>query len=265
VGFVTRHPASAAICAVAFTITAGVFLFARPQYRPPQQGVSIRIPDKQPAQDAAGRQGWIWPDAVPGWAPGYTLEGYPVAGIQSIEADPARLAAARMGLDADQVRVLVAMHQLPGQGPLAIYAAPMAFASVDAKPIVCLGVELPHASATPWLCPGATHPGPDVARSRVLVAVSAFAWQSASAERQVDLRLVGVARGDVYRVTLHIPGQTKLPLVALYERGKTWGQFETAVTVPSSAGVPELRVYGRKGLVETVPLDLKPGDERIVQ
>lgn len=261
----TRHPAPAAICAVAFAITAGVFLFARPQYRQPHQGVSIRIPEKRPAQDAAGRQGWIWPDEVPGWEPGYTIKGYPVAGVQSIEADAARLAAAHMGLDAGQVRVLVAMHQLPGQGPLAIYAAPMAFASSEGKPIVCLGVELPHASATPWFCPGASHPGPDVARSRVLVAVSAFAWHSASAGQQLSLRLVGVARGDVYRVVLHIPGQKQLPVVALYERGKTWGQFETAVGVPPSAGVPELRVYGRKDLLETLPLDLKPGDERIVQ
>jgi hypothetical protein len=183
--------------------------------------------------------------------------------VQSIEADRARLAAARMMLDAEQVRVLVAMHQLPRLGPLAIYAAPMAYASFDGKPIVCLGVDLPHASATPWFCPGDSHPGPDVARSRVLVAASAIDWPSSAA--QLDLRLVGVARGDVYRVVLHVPGQSQLPNVVMYERGKNWGQFETAVTIQPGAGIPELRIYGRTGLVQTLPLDLKPGDERIVQ
>jgi hypothetical protein len=262
--FVTQHPVPAAICAVAFALTAGVFVFARPQYRPPQHGESIRIPEKQPAQDAAGRQGWTWPDGVPGWKPGYTIKHYPVSGVQSIEADAARLAAAHMMLDAEQVRVLVAMHQQPGLRPLAIYAAPMAYASFDGKPVVCLGVELPRASATPWFCPGDSHPGPDVARSRVLVAVSAFDWSTASS-RPPDLRLVGVARGDVYRVILHIPGQKRVPDMALYERGKTWGQFEIAVGPWPGNGVPELRIYGRKGLVQTLPLDLGHGDERVIQ
>jgi hypothetical protein len=35
--------------------------------------------------------------------------------------------------------------------------------------------------------------------------------------------------------------------------------------VPPSAGVPELRIYGRKGLVQTLRLDLSPGDERVIQ
>jgi hypothetical protein len=267
VRLVTQHPLPAAICAVAFALTAGVFVFARPQYRPPHHGPTIRLPDNAPAQDAAGRQGWIWPDGVPGWEPGHKIKDVPVSGMQSIEADPARLAAAHMGLEAEQVRVLVATRQLPGHGPLAIYAAPLAGTTFEGKPVVCLGVDLPRASATQWLCPGASHPGPDVARSRVLVAVSTVEWSSPSAGRQISIQLAGVSRGDVYRVVLHIPGQTKLSDWVLYERGKTWGwgQFEAAVGVPPSAGVPELRIYGRKGLVQTLRLDLSPGDERVIQ
>src|SRR2546423_1674621 len=83
------------------------------------QGTTIRVPDKRPAADAAGRAGWVWPDGVPGWDPGYSIKGYPISGLQAIEAQPAQLAAAHMGLDADGVRVLVASHELPGAGPLA--------------------------------------------------------------------------------------------------------------------------------------------------
>jgi hypothetical protein len=242
----------------------GFFVFARPQYRPPHQGTTIRIPDKQPAQDAGGRQGWTWAEGVPGWEPGQKIGDYRVSGVQSIEVDPARLVAARMGLDAEQVRVVTAMRQMPGVGPLAIYAAPSAYASYESKAIVCLGVDLPGAATTQWFCPGSTHPGPDVARSHVLVAASALEQRFTSGE--VALGLVGLARGDVYRVVLHIPGQKQLPNATLYDRGKTWGQFETAVAIPAGAGVPELRVYAAKGrLVQTLPLELKPGEARIVQ
>jgi hypothetical protein len=263
VRLVTQHPLPAAICAVAVALTAGVFVFARPQYRPPHQGVTFRIPDRQPAQDAAGRQGWIWPDGVPGWEPGYKIKDVPITGVQSIEVDPARLAAAHMGLDAEQVRVVDAMRLRPGLGPLAIYAAPMAYTTFDGKPVVCLGVALPHTSTTPWFCAGDAHFGADIARSHVLVGGMALAWHAPG--HRLQLGIVGVARGDVYRVVLHIPGQT-MPDATLYERGSTWGQFSTVVAIAPGDGVPELRIYGRKRhLVQTLRLDLSPGDERIVQ
>lgn len=264
-GLVTRHPLPAAICALAFAITGGVFVFARPEYRPPQQGESITIPDKQPAHDAAGRAGWVWPDGVPGWEAGYTIKGYPVAQIQAVETESAQLAAAHMGLDAEKLRVLVAEHAMPGEGPLAIFAAPMLY---ESQHRACLAAALPRESSVTWLCPGATIPGPDIARSHVLVAAASYDWSSASVPVQEALQLVGVARGDVYRVVLHFPTRANpktLRDMPLYERGKTWGQFQGAFVVPRVAGVPELQVYGRKRLVETVQLDLKPGDERVIQ
>jgi hypothetical protein len=57
-----------------------------------------------------------------------------------------------------------------------------------------------------------------------------------------------------------------MPDGSIYERGKNWGQFESALVVPPGAGAPELRIYAAKGrLMQTLPLELKPGDERIVQ
>lgn len=259
------HSLVVAICAVAFAVTAGVFVFARPEYRPVQQGESITIPDKQPAHDAAGREGWVWPDGVPGWEAGYTIKGYPVAQLQAVEAEPAKLAAAHMGLDAEKVRVLVAAHMMPGEGPLAIFAAPLIG---ESQHTVCLAAALPRLSSMTWLCPGATKPGPDIAHSYVLMAAAAYDWSSPSNPSQVGLELVGVVRGDVYRVVLHIPnrGNPKtLNDMPLYDRGTTWGQFQAALVVPRVAGVPELRVFGRKGLVETVQLDLKPGAERVLR
>lgn len=260
------HSLVVAICAVAFAVTAGVFVFARPAYRPVQQGESITIPDKQPAHEAAGRAGWVWPDGVPGWEAGYTIKGYPVSQIQAVETEPAQLEAAHMGLDAEKLRVLVAAHAMPGEGPLAIFAAPMLY---ESEHRACLAAALPRESPVTWLCPGASKPGPDIARSHVLVAAASYDWSSASIPAQVvALQLVGVARGDVYRVVLHFPTRANpktLRDMPLYDRGKTWGQFQGAFVVPRVAGVPELQVYGRKGLVETVQLDLKPGDERVVQ
>jgi hypothetical protein len=265
VGLLRQHPLSVTICALACAIVAGAFLFARPEYRPAHQGKTIKIPFKQPARDAAGRQGWVWPDGVPGWEAGFTISGYNISQLQAVEVEPARLTAAHMELDADQVRVLTAMHVLPGDGPLAIFAAPLLY---EAQHTVCLGAALPRTASVAWLCPGASHPGPDVARSHVLVAAAAYDWSSPSTPGSIGLDLVGVARGDVYRVVLHIPGQRSpkaMPDQPLYARGKTWGQFDAAFIVPRGAGASELRIYGRGGLVQTVRLSLNPGDERIVQ
>ena len=236
-----RHPLPAAICAVAVALVAGIFVFARPQYRDPQQGSTIKIPDTRPAADAAGRAGWAWPDGVPGWEPGQTIGDYPVSQLQPIEVQPAQLAAAHDGLDAEQVRVLDAMHLRPGEGPLAILAAPQLYASPQT---VCLAAVLPRASTVRWRCPGA---------SRVLVAVSS---------RPGTFALVGVARGDVKRVVLHLPGETTFDDLPLYDRGHTWGQFSSVLALHATT-VPELRIYGDGGLVQTLQLAVRPGQERI--
>jgi hypothetical protein len=260
VGLIARHPLPAAICAAAIALTAGFFVFARPQYRPPYRGPTITLPEKQPAADASGRAGWVWPDGVPGWEPGYSIKGFNVSQIQRIEAQPAQLAAAYAGLDAERVRVLEAQHVWPGMGPLAVFAAPM----LEATPaIVCFAAALPRVAPIEWHCPGAARPAGDLANARVLVASVARRWPRVGGQAQVGFNLVGVARGDVSRVVLHIPHQSKIADWPLYDRGKTWGQFSAAFVEEGSVKTPELKIYDRHGLTQTLRLDVKPGRQRV--
>jgi hypothetical protein len=108
--WINRHVVALGVVLVAMTATGGFFLFARPAYHPPGGGVTIRIPAKSPAADAAGAAGWVWRDGVPGWQAGETLHGYQLSGVQPIEIQAAQLAAARQLLDASKVRVLTAIR-----------------------------------------------------------------------------------------------------------------------------------------------------------
>jgi hypothetical protein len=71
------------------------------------------------------------------------------------------------------------------------------------------------------------------------------------------LYLAGVARGDVDKVVLTgvSPG-----ISVLYQRSKTWGQFGIGTAAAPSAS---LRIYGHGRLLETIPLGLKPGQQRV--
>ena len=241
-----RHPFSLTVVAVALAVTAGVFAFARPQYRQ-ATGLTIKLPSKQPANDASGAAGWVWPEGTPGWEAGYTIKGYNVSGVQPVELQAAELAAARKGLDASKVRVLVATRAST-RGVLAVVAAP----TLEQTPArTCLAVVLEGDAPVRWQCPGATPSPDDLENSHVLVAAKAYARRS--------FYLVGVARGDVYRVVLAVPGREPQ---ALYQRGTTWGQFEAAVSPSLGAS---LKIYGRRGLVETLLLRLRPGQQRVLR
>ena len=244
-----RHPISIAIVLLAVMAAAGVFVFARPEYRP-HDGVRIALPAKQPANDAPGAAGWVWPEGTPGWEAGQTTAGVNVSGVQPVEIQAAQLAAARAILDANSVRVVDSIR--PGKdGVLAILAAPTLYQT----PVrTCLAAVLPGDVPVRWMCPGSTPSPDDLARSRVLVAATVLHWP-----RATPLYLVGVARGDVYRVVLNVPGRTP---ETLYTRGTTWGQFEAA-TADYPGGVARLEIDGRRGRVETLTLNIAPGQQRI--
>ena len=248
-----RYPISIAIVFFAVAATAGVFVFARPGYRP-HDGVSITLPAKQPANDASGAAGWVWPDGTPGWEAGYTVKGFNVAGVQPVEIQAAQLAAARAILDADQVRVLDSLR--PGKdGVLAILAAPTLYQT----PVrTCLAAVMLGDAPVRWQCPGSTRSPNDLGRTPVFVAATVLRWPGKALAR-TPLFLVGVARGDVYRVVLRVPGP--LGSETLYTRGTTWGQFDAAVTDPN--GTAQLDVYGRRHLLETLTLNIGPGQQRI--
>jgi hypothetical protein len=75
----------------------------------------------------------------------------------------------------------------------------------------------------------------------VLVAATSYALPKAKGGE--PLCLVGVARGDVYRLAIAVDG--KRP-ETLYRRGETWGQFTDAWTVKR---VARLEIFGKRGLV----------------
>jgi hypothetical protein len=251
--WINRHVIALGVVLVAMTATGGFFLFARPAYHPPSGGVTIRVPAKSPAADAAGAAGWVWRDGVPGWQAGETLHGYQLSGVQPIEIQAAQLAAAHQLLDASQVRVLAAIRG-DTQGALMILAAPTVGMTT---PKTCLAAVLPGNAGINWQCPGATPSRGDLSHSYVLIAARSFAWPGTPNH---PVYLAGVARGDVYRVVL--AGRGFAPM-QLYARGTSWGQFSTVTPTPSSPS--HLAIYGRGRLLQTIPLDLAPGSERVLQ
>jgi hypothetical protein len=240
--FTARHSLALGIILVAFTTVAGLFVFARPAYHANTRK-AIHLPPGKPAADSAGSAGWFWPDGTPGWQAGERIDGFPVSGLQPVELDAARLAAARAGLDADGVRVLTS-SRASTDGPLAILAAP----TLDQTPVkTCLAAMLQGDGPIRWRC--------GLGEQRVLAAAARFTYP-VDQDRHA-LYLVGVARGDVRRVLLVAPGLRQ----TLYTRGPTWGQFDFAVTIGDGA---RLEIFGRHGLVQTLPLDVEPGSQRIV-
>jgi hypothetical protein len=204
----------------------------------------VAVPPKLPANDASGAAGWVWPDGVPGWTPGETVGNVNLSGVQPIELEPARIDAARAGIDGENIRVLESMRA-GRNGALAILAGAMANYG---KPIpTCLGAMLQGDTPVTWLCP-VQH---ELASARVLVAAARVTAQDDA------LYLVGVARGDVDKILLT---GVSVGNSLLYQRGATWGQFGIGTAASKSAS---LRVYGHGRLLETVPLLLKPGQQRI--
>jgi hypothetical protein len=255
VTFVARHLLPTVVIGVAVVLMVGFFAFARPQYHPPNQGEQIKVPPELPAADAAGAAGWVWPKGVPGWEPGQMLgrhHDFNISGVQPIEVAAAQLAAARAGLDANGVRVLVS-SRAGKNGVLAILAAPV---RDDSLARTCVAALLQGEAPVRWRCPNWTRSSSDLDHARVLVAATVYAWPNG----MHPLYLVGVARGDVRRVVLELPGG---PSQEIYTRGNSWGQFESAVTPKHDGG--KLLVYDKHGLVETISLRIKPGTQRVLR
>ena len=251
--WVGRHLAAVAVVLFAVIAMGGVFIFARPGYHPYNGIKSIKIPSKLPAADASGAAGWVWQDGVPGWDAGQMIGAYPVSGVQPIEIQPAQLAAARQGLDASKVRVISTIRG-NRQGALMILASPQ-----TDRPKTCLAAVLLGNAPISWQCPSDSpsliH---NVAHSHVFIAAASFTWPGVEDH---PTYLAGIARGDVYRVVL--VGQGSRSMV-LYQRGTTWGQFSAVTQIPTRPS--HLAIYGRNHrLVQTIPLDLAPGTQRVLR
>ena len=222
----------------------GYMAFPSPQHR--QSGVSIKLPHRNPANDAAGVAGWVWPDGVPGWTPGQTIKGFPVSFLQPVEVQVAQLAAARDGLDSEAVRVVTSMRG-DRRGVLAILATHTMYSTPERT---CLAALLREDAPVVWLCP-AVH---TLSHQHVLIAASRLNWPGG----KDPIYFAGVARGDVRRVVL-VDGSDRQPL---YTRGNSWGEFGS---VRATAPGAHLLVYGHGRLLETVRLDVPVGQQRVLR
>ena len=125
----------------------GYLAFPSPQRR--QSGVTIKLPHRNPANDASGVAGWVWPDGVPGWTAGQTIKGFPVSVMQPVELQAAQLAAARAGLDSEAVRVITSTRG-DRRGVLAILATHTMYSTPERT---CLAALLREDAPVVWLCP----------------------------------------------------------------------------------------------------------------
>ena len=240
-----RHPVPAAVLATAFTLTAGLFLFARPQYRPPSSGKTIDL-SRYPAPIRA----WTWKGGTPGFTVRSGDEDWNVSKVRPQELPVgARLLNAQR--DADGLSLLVARPDTAGRA--------------------CVGAEI--ARSTQWFCPPRL--GPQVAFV-VVDAVSALGGQG------FPINLVGVARGDVRRVVITAPEVTRTmhpdnsvtasyrsKLVASEGRGN-WGTFSYSLgdgyrgRPPAKPWRARLDFYGAHGLLASRKLAFAQPGMRLV-
>lgn len=223
----------------------GYLVFPSPQHR--QGSVSITLPHRNPANDASGVAGWVWPDGVPGWTPGQTIKGFPVSYMQPVEVQAAALAAARVGLDSESIRVLGSIRG-DRRGVLAILATHTMYSTPERT---CLAALLREDAPVVWLCPSAH----TLSHQHVLIAAARFNWPGG----KDPIYLQGVARGDVKRIVL-VGGVERRQ--EIYTRGNSWGEFDSAQATSPGA---RLLVYGHGHLLETVPLDIPVGQQRVLR
>src|SRR5438270_7314161 len=139
----------------------GYAVFPRPAHH--GGGTTIKLPDRQPS-DAS----WVWPKGVPGWTPGETIHGFPVSFIQPVEVQAAALAAARDGLDADDIHVIDSLRG-DRRGVVAVLATHTLYETPERT---CLAGLLRGNVPVHWVCP-ARH---TLSHKHVFAAAAHFDW-----------------------------------------------------------------------------------------
>jgi hypothetical protein len=239
------HRLSVAIVLAAFVCTAGVFLFARPEYKP-LQGEEIRG-DKFKAPI----EGWTWADGVPGFQFGRDEEHWNFSLLRPNELADARAAASRFGVDSASVRPLVA--QRLGMNELSVILA-----GRNASGRTCLGFVLPRKPVA-YTCPR------DQAGFVVVAARPEF---GTGLGRGFPFFLTGVSRGDVERVVVTAPSVWQVVhrngsvtykprrVETVYHRGDGWwGTFTLSLSnsyrraIPNKPWRARVDFYGAGGLL----------------
>jgi hypothetical protein len=257
-----RYRLSAAIVLGALLATGAVFLFARPKYTSMNE-VSINMSKFPAPSEASGGQGWTWPTRTPGFRPGQKEEGIELSGVGPAQLESARVAASSAGIDPNSLRVLRSMQWAPGSDagpaePVTGGTFTLFITGSNKSGKTCVGVVMPNTKVS-FFCPDT--PGAHRLGSQLAFVFARVRRYQSHAHALDYLVLIGVARGDVSRIVLSQPGFYDI----LYEHSfGWWGTFEMGVAVGPRAGnhlrQTTLRLYGKRGLIETVPIRFtRPG------
>ncbi len=257
--FLLQHRAAAAIVLTACAIVSGVFVFARPEYRQPGGGKTIRGTAYPAATPASGLRGWTWPHGQPGFAPTTGHEDWNISLVGSHDLMRVAATAPRFGVRSSSIRLLAAMRLSPHDLNLLVSGA-------DSAGATCIGGVI-RSTRTQFFCPsasGAHRLGPQVA----FVIVAAKPSFRGRGERGFPLFLEAATRGDVTRVVLtdpermsfvHRDGSETVTWTNTQEAYRRnwgwWGTFGMTLT-DSYARRPPVRpwrvrldFYGERGLI----------------
>jgi len=252
-----QHRLAVAIVGVAVLATTGVFVFARPEYRPPgsQNGKALVFSDAKPPA-----HGWDWADGTPGFHFGDHNDEWNISQVRPRELASVRAAARRAGVSVSSLGVLQAMRTQMHVRPSVLVAG------ADAAGRTCIGAQLHHGAAS-FVCP----PSLD----GVVGVVVAEASPASGAGH--GMFLTGVARADVTRVTVSTPGSTYTdmrsgkpvirpfgPQTAYVRAHSSW--WGTLLMTTSQPGLWDAQIvfYGVHGSIASVDVRFAHAGARLV-
>jgi hypothetical protein len=231
-----QHRLAIAIVAVAVSATAGVFLFARPQYRPPGPAFkTVAVP----SYVTPAARGWTWPHGLPGFRIGHDTLAWNVSGVGWATLSALRIAAPASRVDPQSLRVLDAARLRPGVRPYLLVAGR------DVHGRTCIGVQ-PGPAAPRFLCPE------QLAGHVAVVSVAPQAPYGSNWTIYIDGVVTAATTWIEMRGAKRIVHPAG-PQVAFRRIDKTWGTFMSlrGQPVPWNARVD---FYGAHGKIASLPL-----------
>jgi hypothetical protein len=254
------------VCVALLGAAVGVFALAVPRsHGSRQDAVQLDLTYAVPPVAAGGAAGWRWPGGEPGFQFGRDEKsGWNVSKLHPDELVRARAAAERAGVAPDSIRVLNVLRT--GFDRLMLIVS-----GTDTAGETCVGVAVPDTPAR-FYCPRSAGSERLGAQAGFVIVDPQF-WKMGHRRMVYPLFLLGIARGDVTRVTVSQPGYTHT--LYRHEAG-AWGTFMSsyapaygptnastppayrtlAATAPKQAWRGRLDFYGAKGLIGTLSLRL---------